>query len=229
MNNVIADFKIGDVNGDKIPDYIYLTGKKEIDSNFIYNLKLTVKDGFSGKCNIYPLEFDGGYNPQIFLGDFNNMNVNDIFLSIPTGGSGGYIYYYLFSYLNNNLFPLFDDKKFNKGLNFDINYENNYKVRVSNDSLDKTFIIDVSNKKDLYEELNIYDDNGMLIKPTKGTILYLGGLFPIQYSLDNSFELLAKQRIIGISNADTLGYVNSLWKYKDKKMHLLDVTISILG
>lgn len=47
------------------------------------------------------LKENAGYDPSIFLGDFTGDGVEEILISIPTGGSGGTYYHYIYSFVQN--------------------------------------------------------------------------------------------------------------------------------
>ena len=66
----IISFKRGDVNGDGIPDNVYLTGIKTLDSPFTQNITLVIQDGRTGRFTSIPLSDNLGYNPKLFLGEF---------------------------------------------------------------------------------------------------------------------------------------------------------------
>jgi hypothetical protein len=76
--------------------------------------------------------------------------------------------------------------------------------------LNKLFMLDLKHKG--YEYVSqYYNESGELIKPVRGEVLALGALIPmIDSEKDNSFHLLAFQRIIGNTNSDTLGYIENL-------------------
>ena len=127
-------------------------------------------------------------------------------MSIDSGGSGGYGYFYIYSFKNNIPRQMFDVEKYNQDHLFDVNYEDSYKVRVESPQLDILFTIDISNKG--YDYLSqYYDENGKLKQPVQGGALALGVLNPIvTNNKEFSYDLLAFQRIIGTTNSDTLGY-----------------------
>ena len=91
----IFSYARGDVNGDGIPDNVYLTGIKTPDSPFTQNITLVIQDGMMGGFTSIPLSENAGYNPTLFLGDFTGDGVKDILIGINTGGSGGIMYYYI--------------------------------------------------------------------------------------------------------------------------------------
>ncbi len=223
---VIADVKIGDVNGDFFLDYVYLIGdKNDISTMYITNLSLAILDGRTGIIQTYPLKLNEGYNPRIFLGDFNDDGVKDILINIDTRCSDGYVYNYLFTYKNNILKELFNADTFHRGLEGDVTYKNYYKVEVNLFNPSKKFILDISDSPLIG---SIYAEDGKLLKDVKGQILYLNGLFPIDLNYDSIFELKASQRIIGLASA-TIGYVNSYWHFKNNELTINYVDVSIIG
>lgn len=223
---VIADMKTSDINGDGFIDYVYLIGEKsDYITLYIDKLQLLIVDGMTNIPKVYPLEFSGGYSPKLFLEDFNGNTVSDILIHIPTGGIDGYSYNYLFDYMDNTLTPLFNAKTFSTGLSCEAIYKDFYKVNIVINTPKRSFTIDISDKKDFNKD--IYDDNGRLLKPIKGQILALGVVYPVCLNYDKIFQLKTSQRIIGRSNADTLGYVNSYWSFKNNNQNLEYIEISI--
>lgn len=212
----LLDVKFGDVNGDGIIDKVSLYGDKQTD-NEIYtdNITIVIEDGYTHKAqNIIP-EFNAGYNAGLFLGDFTKDNTDDIKLSIDSGGSGGYGYFYIYSFKNNNLKEIFNFDKYNSEYKYIVDYSNLYKVNVGNVTLDKLFIIDISYKG--YDYLSkYYFENGILKNPVKGEVLALSTLVPIINDNSNFYNLLSFQRIIGTSNSDNLGFVQNLLSFNGK-------------
>ena len=63
-----------------------------------------------------------------------------------------------------------------------------------------------------------------------GGALALGTLYPIiTNNKSYNYDLLALQRIIGTTNADTLGYVENLLTWKDTQLFSNRLSVSILG
>lgn len=208
----LLDFKLGDVNGDNVIDFVYLYGNKPDGSAGIFadNITLFIQDGASKKVTQVNFKYNAGYNARLFLGDFTMDRVSDIKVDIDSGGSGGYLYSYIYSFRNNILQELFDFERFNNEYRYRVDYGDFYKVYIGNVALDKLLILDISFKG--YDYLSkFYDENGKLKQAATGEVLPLGGLFPIAVNeKTNSFDLLSVQRVIGASNADTLGYVVNL-------------------
>lgn len=230
-NTYLLDMKLGDVNGDGTIDKVFLYGNKPDGPTgvFIDNINVVIQDGRTNKIKTIFPKFNAGYNARLFLGDFTKDKIDDIKISIDSGGSGGYGYFYIYSFKNNILREIFNFDKYNKEYKFKVDYADLYKVTVSNVMLDKLFILDISYKG--YDYISqYYDENGSLKKPVQGEVLALGGLVPfVNDEKNNGFDLLALQRIIGTFNADTLGYVENLLTWDGQKFVSSRMTVSILG
>lgn len=225
---IIVSHAHGDINGDGIPDNIYLTGLKTPSSPFIQNITLIIQDGLSGIFTNIPLKENAGYNPNILLADFTEDGVDDILISIASGGSGGIMYYYIYSFIDNKANLLFDFDAYNKDFNYDVTYKNNYKVEIVSKKNNEKYIIDISNKG--YDYLNeIYDKNGTLKEPISGFVNPLSGLYPVDFNYDGKYELLAYQKIAGRYNADSLGYVLNTLSWENNKFILSNQYVAIFG
>jgi hypothetical protein len=198
----------GDVNGDRIPDNVFLTGVITPDSPFIQNITLAIQDGRTGAFTNVAIKENAGYNPALFLGDFTGDKVDDILIGIASGGSGGYMYYYIYSDKNNVPRMLFDYNVFNEYYQYDVNYLDNYKVEVVNKTSKIRYIIDITYKGTQYLS-EIYNSNGKLKAPISGFVNGLGGLYPVDFDSNGVYELLGFQKVAGRYNADALGYLQT--------------------
>ncbi|WP_232057860.1 VCBS repeat-containing protein [Cohnella abietis] len=220
--------KQGDVNGDGIIDNVFLYGNKT-DGIFADNITLIIQDGLSNQSTTVNFQNNAGYDARLFLGDFSKDNVEDILVSIDSGGSGGYGVFYIYSFKNNILHEMFDYEKYNKEYKFNVNYEDFYKVSVGNPQLDVLFTIDISHKG--YDYLSqYYYDNGKLKQPIQGEVLAIGALYPIVTNVQSmGYDFLAFQRIIGTTNSDTLGYVENLMTWNGTQFTSSRLSVSIPG
>ncbi|WP_243290943.1 VCBS repeat-containing protein [Bacillus sp. FJAT-47783] len=224
----IVSFATGDVTGDGVSDYVYLTGIKTPDSPFTQNITLLIQDGRTGMVTSVPLRENAGYNPSLFLGDFTGNGVADIFISMGTGGSGATMYHYIYSFLNNRAQILFDFQVYNDQYQYEVTYQDNYKVKVSSKKNNKTYIIDISTRDTEYLH-EIYDENGKLKSPMTGFVNPLSGLYPVDFDSNNVFELLAYQKIAGRYNADSLGYILNTLGWKENRFVLENQYVAIFG
>jgi hypothetical protein len=228
MGPGIVSFVRGDVNGDGIPDNVYLTGIKTLDRPFTQEITLVVQDGLTGRFAAIPLDENAGYNPALILEDFTGDGIPDILISIATGGSGGIMYYYIYSFINNKAQLLFDFDAYNREYKYDVIYQDNYKVEAVSRKNHKKYIIDISNKGADY--LNeIYDMDGNLKKPISGFVNPLSGLYPVDFDTDKVYELLAYQKIAGRYNADSLGYVLNTLKWENNRFVLDNQYVAVFG
>jgi hypothetical protein len=227
QHSIIA-FARGDVTGDRIPDNVYLSGIMTPDSPFTQNITLHVQDGRTSEVKSVPLRENAGYNPTIFLGDFTGDGVEDILISIATGGSGGIMYHTIYSFVKNTAQLLFDFNVYNEQYQYKVTYQDNYKVEVVSKINNKKYLIDISARGAEY--LNeIYDANGKLKSPITGFVNPLSGLYPIDFDSNKVYELLAYQKIAGRYNADSLGYVLNTLGWLDKRFVLQNQNVAVFG
>ncbi|MFP7296842.1 VCBS repeat-containing protein [Neobacillus niacini] len=226
--NSIVSFARGDVTGDRVPVNVYLTGIKTPDSPFTQNITLHVQNGRTGEMKSVPLRENAGYNPAIFFGDFTGNGIDDILISIATGGSGGIMYYYLYSFVENIPQLLFDFNVYNQQYQYEVTYLDNYKVEVLSKINNKKYLIDISSRGAEYIN-EIYDANGKLKSPITGFVNPLSGLYPVDFDVNGVYELLAYQKIAGRYNADSLGYVLNTLGWTDNRFVLQNQYVAIFG
>ncbi|RKD24573.1 spore coat protein [Ammoniphilus oxalaticus] len=224
----VVAYAVGDVTGDRVPDHVYLTGTKASDSPYIQNITLVVRDGRTGSSVSAPLRENAGYNPTLFLGDFTGNGVADILVSSATGGSGGIMNEYIYSFMNNQAQLLFDSNVYNEQYRYQVHYRDHYKVEFISENNRKRYMIDISLRDAQY--LNeIYDKNGKLKQPISGFVNPLSGLYPVDFDSNGVYELLAYQRIAGRYNADGLGYVLNKLGWNGNRFVLQDQNVAIFG
>lgn len=214
---VYEEIKINrkDVTGDGRPDLITLMGKRHSsDSPYYEQLKLMVQDSAAKKLSFFTTPY-GGYQPELFFCDFTGEKANQILIQAPTGGSAGTSDYYLFSDKNNQptLMPV------PQPLTILGTFQDGYKVPLTIKETNQTTILDVSDRRSIYEENGVYK-NGKLLRPTEVMPNTYSVLQPIDENRDGICELKGVQRVSGVANADTIAYVESMWKW-DKNRWIL--------
>lgn len=212
----ILDKQIGDVNGDEIPDVVYLVGEKT-ENPFYENIKVIVQDGRTMQWYVIPLysKYSMAYTPWLTLVNFTNSNTKEIMVNLPVGGSGALTYYYVISFFNNNAEYILDPEQFmaiSETLGFKVTYMDNYRVLVKSEKLDQSYTLDVSARKEVYEG-TVYDKDGKLIKPREGFVIDFPHLYPIKIDGTVPYKLEGQHDIAGTSHADKLGYIVLYWKY----------------
>lgn len=218
----------GDVNGDGIPDDIFLIGSKTSSSPYVKDITLIIQDGKTGLITNVALKTNEGYNPTLHLEDFNGDGTEDILISAASGGSGGTMYYYIYSFSNNTVKLIFDYDIFNRYFQYSVIYKDYYKVEVNNRTNNLLYMIDISLRDPAY--LNeIYDSNGILKEPIEGFVNPLSGLYPIDFDSDGTYELLAYQKVAGRYNADSLGYIQTVLKWDKDRFVMSDQYLAIFS
>lgn len=225
--NIIAEV-YGDVNGDNIRDYVYLTGTRTPNSGYIQNITLVIRDGRTGIKQRARLKSDSGYSPTVTLQDFTGDKIKDIMIGIASGGSGGIMFYYVFSDVNNRLTQLFDYEEYNQRYSYKVEFADYYKVNVTNVEKNVVFVIDITYKGKEYLD-EIYTPEGILKQPIEGWVDPLGGLYPIDFDGNGVYELLGYQSIAGRYHADSLGYMQSVLKWNGRKFYQMEQYVGVFG
>ncbi|MGL5347071.1 MAG: hypothetical protein ACRDA3_06945 [Peptostreptococcaceae bacterium] len=204
----------GDIDYDLNCEKVRLIGiYQDENSPYITSLKLIIEDG-SKKLG-FDIDMEG-YQFNLFLGDFLNINSEQILISGQYGGSGGYAIFRIYQFKNNKLKLILDDEALYKQLNCSVEYLDNYNLNVSCKNTDTNYKVDISENFKGYLDL-IYDDSGKVIKGIYPTVSKPNTIYPIMYSNNNYYYLQIQQRIIGISNGDILGSIQSVIKIDDKE------------
>lgn len=126
---VVLDRQTGDVTGDGKPKDILLIGRKpNADSNFTDDLSIIVQDGAGQNAATVKLPNAGGYNSKLFIGDFSGDKVPDVFVTIPSGGSGGYIEHRIVTFTGTPKF-IFDEKE-NNGITATGHFTDGFRVEL---------------------------------------------------------------------------------------------------
>lgn len=173
---------------------------------FYKELYLLVKaDGCCKRVELKP-----GYNPKVMLFDFNGAG-NDIYVTIDSGGSGGFQYFYIFEYKYCNLNLLMSDDLFNAQYNNYMGYYIDY-FRAQVVDREDVWRIDLSCKGSEYLS-QIYYEDGKLIEPKD---IYISGAnytYPQYTQYLDRYTLVVYQKITGLYQADTLGYMETTLKF----------------
>ncbi|MBP1963973.1 hypothetical protein [Paenibacillus aceris] len=196
-----------DVTGDGVRDNVALIGSK-MDMNSPYYDKLFIVVTSPGQTQVV-IPLQGGYNPNMQFCDFIGEKLPQIYVSAENGGSGGLSTFYMYSLKNNvpTAIPL------PAPLRVYATFKDNYVVQMKIEETGKSFKIDIKDRKDDYEQFGVYQ-NGKVVKPIIVNVDTYSLLIPVDKKGDGNCELKGVQRITGIANADTLGYVTSVWKWK---------------
>lgn len=199
----------------------YLLGKNEENSPFYYELSLAIESCTC--CMAIRLGDFVGYNPKITLLDFTGDGGDDIYLTVESGGSGGYEFFNIFTFRNCCLTKLFSSQEFNQISQYTAMYMDGCKVAVMPNDGSALYLIDISCRDEAYLS-QIYDEDCILLAPVSGMV---GGANYSQSIINGGrTDLQVYQRITGLYNADQLGNVITSLSYVGGKFTPYMVMVS---
>ncbi|MEH6988498.1 hypothetical protein [Cytobacillus firmus] len=205
-----------DVTGDSKADTVYIKGVYyEEGASFLKEISLEVK---ASDGNAYKAELEGGYEPLIQFEDLNSDSIKDMYISIPTGGSGGLSNFHLYTLKDFKLVDL----SVPDPLVINSQFENGYKANISVQDTKQSYTFDLRDRSEEYERLGLYV-NGKLSEPTELMVNPYSTLKIIP--VEEKEGLMGVQRISGAYNADTIAFVESFWLYEDGKWNLKDTKV----
>lgn len=108
-------------------------------------MTLFIVDGITNETITQVLPLKGGYGGMLFVGDFNQDFIEDVYVSVSSGGSGNINYYYLYSFREKTPIQLFDYEKFNEETQWQVTFQDGFKIELTN-GFNQTFRLDVSKK-----------------------------------------------------------------------------------
>ncbi|NUU98993.1 hypothetical protein XO12_02340 [Marinitoga sp. 1154] len=202
-----------DLNNDSENEKVILNGNY-VSSVYVDNLKLSIIGKESTTIN-----FDFGvYEPDISFYDFDGDGNLDIFFKGYSGGSGNYIYYYIYSYEKGELLSskqsLIDlQAEFMDNFKALIKYKNYYTY------------IDLSDRKKQYIKMKAYNEYGQFTGDYKS--LFLGGiaeLKPVDFEHDGIYELKGTISLSGLFHADRIGYIYFIYSIREKQIKWLEIS-----
>jgi hypothetical protein len=222
-DSVVLQKATADVTGDGIKDNIILAGRKfDTSSPYMKNIFLLVNSTLIE----FPKETDGGYDPKFLLKDFTGDKIPEIYVSTATGGSGGIMYYHIYSLKGGNSKLLFSPVK-NSPLTIEGAFQPNYKVKFTVKQTNKAYSFDFTERKSTYDDPNIkLYKNGKLLKHVDLSIDDYGLVTPVDVDKDGIYELKGIQRIWGVAHVDTLAEVTSTWKLVTGSWKLIKVEVT---
>lgn len=232
----VFDKKIKDVNGDKIQDTVLLTGVKiDPEDAYGFDMSIVIEDGKTNK--FYKKDWtvkgtdgktygNGGRMAKLFIGDFTGDEIGDIMVTAPQGGSGGFVNHMIMTFNNNKPSIIFSNKK-NEGLKFTGKFMDDFKVEIKNESLDKTYIMDITMNKEKYIKNGLYNKDGKLSSELDVYVSRYFSLVPIDKDKDGTFELLGRQDISSGYAGSYIGCFDTVQSYKDGKWTTDELMYSI--
>ena len=155
-----------------------------------------------------------GARKALFLGDFTGDGIPDVFVALPTGGSGGLINYRLVSWASGQGAVLFGEAE-NRGLVIRLFSENDWRLRISTEQGSVSMLLAGTGRRTDYQRLGYYDAQGNVLKPLPAFAASFSWLEPEDRDGDGHYMLRGWQQLSGAYRADQLGWVESVWRYEN--------------
>lgn len=223
----IIDAKEGNVLGEFSSDKVILKGTYPYEnSEFAENLQLEITSK-NGKIVTKEVPYSG-YFLKLFLGDFTGDGKDEVMVRGTFGGSGNYAIAAIYQYKNDNLNEIFSQDIYDERYKFTARYLENYKVEVINTTLKQKYIIDISSKDKIILNM-IYDSDGRVKKDQVPYVSSINEAYPINYTYKNNYSLFTQQRIVGVSNSDTIGVIESFIDLTDGNIKIYYSGVMTLG
>ena len=208
-----------DVSGDGKEDTVEIKGiPYEEGTSYLKEIFLEI-NASDGKT--YKTELNSGFEPKIDFNDLNHDGIADMFISIPTGGSGGISHYFLYTLKDFQL----TDITVPDPLVISSEFQNGYKASITIDNTGKSYTFDLKSRKKDYDRLGIYQ-NGKLNEPLELMVDPYSTLKPVIVK-NESYGLKGVQQISGAYHADGIAFVESTWYYENEKWNLVDTKVMV--
>ena len=206
IKGIVLSTKYGDVNGDSKLEKVTLIGYPlDEGGEFISKLDLVIEgENLKERFRID----EEGYGFKLSLMNTTNNNIDKILITGNYGGSGGYIIANLYKYKDNKIKLIFSNKTFGEKYTYEASFLPDYKAVVISNETKKKYTIDIKDKDKEYLDL-IYDKDGNILPYEKPEVSSMNAIYPIQLSFNDYYSFLVYQRIIGVVNADTLGWIQT--------------------
>jgi hypothetical protein len=203
-----------DITGDGKEDSIVLTGFKMATEKY-RNLVIQITSSKKAHTMIH---LPDGYNPILQYMDVNHDGIKDIFGSVRDSKSGEMEHQVV--YTVKNLIP--SNINLPDPLILESHFLNGYKAKIKVRKTGNNYIFDLKNRKKYYEKLGVFY-NGKLNEPTELMVNDYNSLKPVQ--IGDQMGLKGTQKITGVTETDTIGYVESTWILDHSEWKLVNVVV----
>lgn len=220
--------KVGRIKGNNEEDIVYLFGNKEEDgkNTFYKDMEIVISDGMNGKLTYIDLKDIKGYNPRIVIEEFRVPNKCEVLFivedKLEEKGSRALVY----EFNNNKLVNIFDSSNFSINKEYEVIYNDYYKVKLLDSRRKEEYIINIENKDDSYLKEK-YNANGKLKKICNGYVLDAYDISSVRSSNREVKDILLKQKIVGEDINDAIGEIISILRFDGNEYSEIDTFISI--
>ena len=202
-----------DVTGDKVKETIKVTGNYYEDSP---NLKeITLQVLYGGKKESVKIPIGYGAKPVLHIVDLNHDGVKDVLLSVKEVGDSNVVKDYGYSFNHQKVVNFLELPQIDTQTSF----QDQYKVKIR--LQDQTYVIDVKNRKKMYEQLGLYHE-GKLNEPIELIVSNYTSIKPTYTIKGKGIE--AVQVVSGVSENDPIGEIKTIWVIQNGKWKMHNVS-----
>lgn len=226
-NQTIIDIKVGSIIKKYNHDKVILVGTYLYkDSSYVENVDIVINEE-DGPVTTTKIPYSG-YGLELFLRDFNGDGKDEIMVRGEYGGSGGYAIAAIYDYRDGKLIEIFNPDMFLEKYVITANYLNGYKVLVESITLKEKYTFDISQSPAIYLNM-VYDENKKVKQNEAPIVSAINGAFPIKLVFEENYYLFLRQRVIGVNNADTIGYIESFVNLLNNDIKVVDMGAYMKG
>ena len=218
---VVLFTRYGDIDGDLKPEKVTLVGVP-IDENSIYmnNLQIVIEKEHVLK-QTYSIP-GSGCNFNLFLGNILKGTKYQIVITGKYFDPGEFGIIKVYKYKDGKLELILDDESLSIQINCYATYEKDCKTLVTCIENNKCYTLDISKTSKDYLNL-IYDENGNVYNTMIPIVSDVHSVYPVLNQSKNFFNLYTKQRIIGLYDSHTLGFIQSVIEvYENGRINIKD-------
>ena len=125
---------------------------------------------------------------------------------------------------DGSLKNIFNQEEFNKKYEYSGKYLEDYKVFIKSESLDKSFIMDISLKPRPYLNF-LYNNSGKLKEEKSITVSHMKSIYPVKTMYFDKYELIILQSINGVSHVDNLGMVQIVLNLINNRINIIKIGV----
>lgn len=214
MRMVILDVKSGHLKSRISNDKVILKGMYPFEKGQLAD-ELEINLYLEGDEKVVKQKVPyGGYYVQLFLGDFLGNGTDNILVKGRFPGSGGIAILVLYEYKDGKLEEIANQWTIGEINKKEVRYLENYKVEINYGAGEK-YILDISSRSKSYLNL-IYGEDGKIKENVNPEISDINDYYEIKEWEIDKYDLLVRQRIIGVVLVDTLGVLQSTISFNKK-------------
>lgn len=226
FNERILAHKLGDVTGDGVDDDIYLISS--LDNRCEYRTYILIEEKSCGKTCKIELENEN-YKFDLSLESFIDNKKKEILVRSIVPYHGGYMRSNIFSWQAGEIVEVFNSDVFFENNKITAKYKENYRVEVLNLKINKKYIIDISENFKYYLDFVYYKNGNIKHGKERVNISRVYNSYAFYELGSNVANLKIYQKILGKSDADYIGDIESQIKWEKGDFHLIEQRVISVG